>query len=52
MQTKGEIRKWDIVDSLKDNPLLNSEDFILNYPYIWQKSSNIENIIKLLKKSN
>jgi hypothetical protein len=46
MQTRGLIWKWDVLDSSKDYPLLNSQDFITNYPAIWQKYSNIINLIK------
>jgi hypothetical protein len=53
MQTRGAvIWKWDVLDSSKDYPLLNSEDFITNYPPIWQKFSNNENIISLIKYAN
>jgi hypothetical protein len=41
MQTKwAVIWKWDGLDSSKDYPRLNSEDFITNYPAIWQQFSN------------
>jgi hypothetical protein len=33
-------------------PLLNSDDFISNFPAIWQKLSNIENIINLVNYAN
>jgi hypothetical protein len=54
MQTKGAvIWKWVVLDSSKDYPLLNSEDFItLNYPAIWQKFSNNKNIINLINYAN
>jgi hypothetical protein len=51
-QTREVIWKWDVLDSSKDYPLLNSEDFIPNYPAIWQKLSNIEKIIKLINYAN
>jgi hypothetical protein len=53
MQTKGVvIWKWDLLDSSKDYPVLNSEDFITNYPAIWQKFSNNKNIINLINYAN
>jgi hypothetical protein len=52
MQTREVIWKWDVLDSSKDYPLLNSEDFIPNYPAFWQKWSNIENIINLTNYAN
>jgi hypothetical protein len=52
MQMSEEIWKWDDLDSSKDYPLLNSEDFISNFPAIWQKLSNIENIINLINYAN
>jgi hypothetical protein len=52
MQTRGVIWKWDVLDSSNDYPLLNSEDFIPNYPAIWQKLSNIENGINLINYAN
>jgi hypothetical protein len=45
IQMREEIWKWDVLDSPKDYRLLNSEDFISNSAAIWQKLSNIENII-------
>jgi hypothetical protein len=48
MQMRADIWKWDVLDSSKDYPLLNSEDFISNVPTIGQKLSNIENIINLI----
>jgi hypothetical protein len=46
------IWKWDVLDSSSDYPLLNSKYFISNYPAIWQKLSNIENIINLINYEN
>jgi hypothetical protein len=37
---------------IKYCPLLNSKDFISNYPAIWQKLSSIENIINLINYAN
>jgi hypothetical protein len=51
-QMREEIWKWDDFDSSKDYPLLKSEDFISNFPAIWQKLSNIENIITLINYAN
>jgi hypothetical protein len=52
MQMREETWKWDVLDSSKDYPLLNSEDFITNYPAIWQKFSNNKNIINLINYAN
>jgi hypothetical protein len=52
IQTRGVIWKWDVLDSSKDYPALISDDFIPNYPAIWQKLSNIENIINLINYAN
>jgi hypothetical protein len=52
MQMREEIWKWDVLDSSKYYPLLNSEDFISNFPAIWQKLLNIENIINLINYAN
>jgi hypothetical protein len=34
MQMRELIWKWDVLDSSKDYPLLNSEDSFSNYPAI------------------
>jgi hypothetical protein len=46
------IWKWDVLDSSNDYPVPNSKDFISDYPSIWQKLSNIENIINLINYAN